>query len=51
MIDKSKIAIITTVANFDLYNKTSLFFPVGIRKYVIDGTKGKVCMAYIVFYI
>ena len=40
MIDKSKIAILTTVANFDLYKKTSLFFPVGIRKYVIDGTNG-----------
>ncbi len=40
MIDKSKIAILTTVANFDLYKKTSLFFPVGIRKYVLDGTNG-----------
>lgn len=37
-IPKSKIAILTTVANFELYNKTSLFFPKGIKQYVIDGT-------------
>jgi len=40
MIDKTKIAILTTVANFGLYKKTSKFFPRGIRKYVIDGTNG-----------
>jgi len=40
MIDNTKIAILTTVANFNLYNKTSKFFPRGIRKYVIDGTNG-----------
>ena len=39
-MDKSKIAILTTVANFELYKKTSLYFPKGIKKYVIDGTNG-----------
>lgn len=37
-IPKSKIAILTTVANFELYKKTSIFFPKGIKRYVIDGT-------------
>ncbi|OOG65784.1 hypothetical protein B0E44_15510, partial [Flavobacterium sp. A45] len=40
MIDKSKIAIITTVASFKLYNKTAALFPKGIDKIVIDGTTG-----------
>lgn len=39
-MNKSNIAILTTVANFDLYNLTSKLFPKGIRKYVIDGTNG-----------
>lgn len=37
MIDRSKIAIISTVINFNLYEKTSIYFPNGIRKYIIDG--------------
>lgn len=40
MIDKTKIAIITTVASFKLYNKTATLFPKGIDKIVIDGTTG-----------
>jgi len=40
MIDKSNIAILTTVANFELYQKTSQLFPAKIQKYVIDGTDG-----------
>ncbi|MDX1828180.1 MAG: hypothetical protein R3342_01420 [Lutibacter sp.] len=40
MIDKTKIAILTTVANFELYKKTSQFFPKDIKRYVIDGRKG-----------
>ena len=39
-MDKSSIAIITTVSNFELYNKTSCYFPPDIQKYVIDGTEG-----------
>lgn len=37
---KSNIAILTTVANFELYNLTSKLFPKGIKKYVIDGRNG-----------
>jgi hypothetical protein len=37
---KSKIAILSTVINFDLYNKSSQFFPQDIQKYVIDGRNG-----------
>lgn len=40
MIDKSKIAIVSTVINFELYNITSLCFPSGIQKIVIDGREG-----------
>lgn len=39
-MDKSKIAILTTVANFDLYRKSSVMFPSDCQKYVIDGTNG-----------
>lgn len=34
------IAILTTVINNDLYQKSSQLFPQNIQKYVIDGTKG-----------
>lgn len=40
MIDKSKIAIVTTVISFDLYKKTAVLFPKEIDKIVIDGTNG-----------
>lgn len=36
-VSKSKIAILTTVVNFNLYKKTSVFFPREIKRYVIDG--------------
>jgi len=39
-IDKSNIAILTTVANFELYQKTSQYFPKDIKKYIIDGRNG-----------
>lgn len=39
-MQKSNIAILTTVANFELYGITSKLFPRGIRKYVIDGRNG-----------
>ena len=39
-MDKSNIAILTTVVNFELYGITSKYFPEGIRKYVIDGRNG-----------
>lgn len=34
------IAILSTVVNFDLYQKTATLFPKGISKYVIDGRNG-----------
>lgn len=39
-MDKSKIAILTTVVNFELYSITSNYFPDGIKKIVIDGRNG-----------
>jgi len=39
-MEKSNIAILTTVANFELYRITSKLFPKDIKKYVIDGTNG-----------
>lgn len=39
-MNKSNIAILTTVINFDLYNITSSYFPTEIKKYVIDGRNG-----------
>ena len=39
-MDKSNIAILTTVVNFELYAITSNLFPMGIRKYAIDGRNG-----------
>jgi hypothetical protein len=38
--DTSKIALLTTVINWDLYKKSSQYFPEGIQKYVIDGRDG-----------
>lgn len=49
MTDKTKIAIITTVSNFELYQKTSQSFPKGIKRYVIDGTKGMYGIHSIIF--
>lgn len=39
-MDKSKIALLTTVANFDLYKKSSVLFLEQCQKFVIDGTNG-----------
>lgn len=39
-MDNSKIAILSTVINFELYSKSSLLFPENIQKYVIDGRNG-----------
>ncbi|MEA9413096.1 hypothetical protein [Flavobacterium sp. PL02] len=39
-MDNSRIAILSTVINFDLYSKSSQFFPKNIQKYVIDGRNG-----------
>lgn len=39
-MDKSNIAILTTVANFELYAITSKLFPENCQKFVIDGREG-----------
>ena len=39
-MDKSKVAIVSTVANFDLYQKSSKLFPEGAQKIIIDGRNG-----------
>lgn len=39
-MNKSKIAILTTVVNVELYKKSSLTFPGEIQQYIIDGRNG-----------
>jgi hypothetical protein len=39
-IEKSKIVILSTVINWELYKKSSQYFPDGIKRYVIDGSDG-----------
>lgn len=39
-MDNSKIALISTVINKELYKKSSQLFPPNIQKYIIDGTNG-----------
>lgn len=39
-MDKSQIAILSTVANFELYQKTAPLFPQEVQKYVFDGRNG-----------
>ena len=39
-MNTSSIALLTTVANFDLYAKTAPLFPKGIPHYIIDRTNG-----------
>lgn len=39
-MDNSKIALISTVINMELYQKSSQLFPDDISKYVIDGSNG-----------
>jgi hypothetical protein len=39
-MDKSKIAILSTVNNFKLYKKSSALYPSDIQSYVIDGRNG-----------
>lgn len=39
-MDNPNTAILTTVINYELYQKSSQLFPQGIQKYVIDGTNG-----------
>jgi len=50
-IKKKKIGIITTVCNWDLYEKTKQFFPSGIKIFAIDGTKGLYGIKSMVFFM
>ncbi len=50
-IDKKNVAIITTVCNFSLYKHAAIFFPSGIKIYVVDGTKGFYGIRSLLFYI
>ena len=40
VIDKSKIGILSTVNNFELYKKSSALYPKELKTYVIDGRNG-----------
>lgn len=40
LTDNSKIAILSTVNNFNLYAKSSALYPPNIKRYVIDGRNG-----------
>ena len=48
-MEGSEIAIISTVSNFNLYNKSSKSFPTGIKHYVIDGSNGMHNLSSIMF--
>jgi hypothetical protein len=39
-MDDSNVALLSTVINYELYQKSSQLFPSNIQKYVIDGKKG-----------
>lgn len=39
-VEQNKISFITTVSNFKLYKKTSIYYPPQIDRYVIDGREG-----------
>lgn len=39
-MNNEKVALLSTVANFDLYQKSSTLFPKDMQRYVIDGTNG-----------
>lgn len=51
MHNHNTIAIVSTVINFDLYQKSMPFFPQDIQKYVIDGTNGMHGLDSIIFMI
>lgn len=40
MINASKIALLSTVINFELYAKSAPYFPRKVQKYIIDGRNG-----------
>lgn len=50
-ITQDKISFISTVSNFKLYKKTSIFYPSNIRRYVIDGREGLYGLNSMIFMI
>ena len=50
-VNKEKIAIITTVANWELYEKATHFFPKGIKIFAIDGTSSLYGIKSMVFFM
>lgn len=50
-VGKNKIGLITTVSNWELYNKTIKFFPPGIKIFAIDGTKGLFGLESMLFFM
>lgn len=50
-INKSKIGLITTVSNWELYRKTKEFFPPDINYFAVDGTKGLYGIKSLLFFL
>lgn len=50
-LDKSKVAIITTVYNWDLYERTKHFFPKNIKIFAIDGTRSFYGIKSMIFFM
>lgn len=50
-LDKSKVAIVTTVCNWDLYERTKHFFPNNIKIFAIDGTRSFYGIKSMVFFM
>ena len=48
-MDNSQIAILSTVINFELYQKSSQLYPIEIQKYVIDGRNGMFALDSIIY--
>lgn len=49
LIDQDKISFLTTVSNFKLYKKTSIYYPPHNERYVIDGREGMYGIQSIIF--
>lgn len=50
-IEKEKIAIVTTVCNWDLFERTKHFFPKNIKIFAIDGTSSFYGIKSMVFFM
>lgn len=50
-VNKNKVGIITTVANWKLYRETQHFFPQGIQIFAIDGTSALYGLKSMIFFM